>query len=239
MATPLRWMRSWRSPNGEGIAVLEDVAQAFGTEYKGRKVGTLGHAGAFSFFPSKNLGAFGDAGMMTTDNDEVAAQAKMLRVHGAKKKYYNEVIGYNSRMDELHAALLRVKLPHIDQANEGRRQAADRYDELFQDVRGIVAPSAADYTRHVYHQYTIRVKNGRRDAVQEALTADGIGSFIYYPHALHTLPVYSNLPHPDLTHSEQATQEVLSLPIWPTISATDLERVARVVVSAVGELAAV
>ncbi|MCE5324697.1 DegT/DnrJ/EryC1/StrS family aminotransferase [bacterium] len=200
-----------------GLKVLEDVAQAFGSEYKGKKVGTIGNAGAFSFFPSKNLGAFGDGGLFVTNDDELAAKARMLRVHGASRKYYNEVIGYNSRLDELQATILRVKLPHIDEWNGGRRQAAARYNKMLAGLPGVITPSEADYTKHVYHQYTIRILNGKRDAVQKSLAESEIGSFVYYPVPLDRLPVYSQMDFGPLPNSDMCSNEVLSLPIWPKI----------------------
>ncbi|MGB9790951.1 MAG: DegT/DnrJ/EryC1/StrS family aminotransferase [Thermacetogeniaceae bacterium] len=200
-----------------GLKVIEDTAQAFGGEYKGRKLGTIGDAGCFSFFPSKNLGACGDGGLIATNDDEIAEKARMLRVHGAKKKYYNEMIGYNSRLDELQAAILRVKLPHIDEWNEARRRAAQRYNELLKDVPGIVPPYEAPYAKHVYHQYTVRVLNGKRDQVREYLAQQGIGTMVYYPVSLHKLPVYAD-NNCSLPEAEKAAAEVLSLPIWPELS---------------------
>lgn len=198
------------------LKVIEDTAQAFGGEYKGRKLGTIGDAGCFSFFPSKNLGAFGDGGLIATNDDEIAEKARMLRVHGAKKKYYNEVVGYNSRLDEIQAAILRVKLPHIDEWNEARRQAAHRYNQLLKDVPGVITPYEASYAKHVYHQYTIRVVNGRRDAVKEYLAEHGIATMVYYPVPVHRLPVYADCNY-RLPEAEKAATEVLSLPIWPQI----------------------
>jgi dTDP-4-amino-4,6-dideoxygalactose transaminase len=209
------------------LKVIEDTAQAFGGEYKGRKLGTIGNAGCFSFFPSKNLGAFGDGGLIATNDDEVAEIARMLRVHGAKKKYYNEVIGYNSRLDEIQAAILRVKLPHIDEWNEARRQAAKRYNELLKDVPGIVTPYEAPYARHVYHQYTIRVPDGMRDKMKQFLADQAIGTMVYYPVPVHKLPVYAGSNY-RLPESEKAAGEVLSLPIWPKILDETQARVAKV-----------
>jgi len=214
------------------LRVLEDVAQAFGSEYKGKKVGSIGDAGAFSFFPSKNLGGFGDGGMLTTNDDEIADQVKMLRVHGAKKKYFNEVIGYNSRLDELQAAVLRCKLPHIDEWNDGRRRAASKYTELLSGVEGLETPYIASYTKHVFHQYTIKIKGGKRDQVQQVLSDAGIGSFVYYPVPVNKLPVYSDLADTGLANSDQCTTEVLSLPVWPKITDDILERVASTIVEA-------
>src|SRR5690606_19924572 len=138
-----------------GLKVVEDVAQAMGGEAQGKKLGSIGDVGAFSFFPTKNLGAYGDGGLITTDNDELAELAKMLRAHGSRKKYYNEVLGYNSRLDTLQAAILRVKLPHIDAWNKRRFEAAVRYSDLLADVPHVVTPSLVE--GHVFHQYTIRI----------------------------------------------------------------------------------
>ena len=215
------------------LRVLEDVAQAFGSDYKGRKAGAIGDAGAFSFFPSKNLGGFGDGGMLITNDDEIADIVKMLRVHGARKKYFNEEIGYNSRLDELQAAILRVKLPHIDEWNAGRREAANRYNQLLSGAKGIITPHAEDYTTHVYHQYTIRIQGGKRDQVQQKLADEGIGSFVYYPVAIHKLPVYKDLPVGPLPNCDMCSDEVLSLPIWPKITADVQERVAQAIIAAV------
>lgn len=208
-----------------GLKVLEDVAQAFGGEYKGRKLGTIGHAGAFSFFPSKNLGAYGDGGLIATDDDRVAEVARMLRAHGARKKYYNEVLGYNSRLDELQAAILRVKLPHVDAWNEARRRVAQTYNELLKDVPGVVIPYEATYAKHVYHQYTVRILDGRRDEVQRRLAEAGIETVVYYPVPLHLLPVYEELGC-TLFEVDRVAREVLSLPIWPRMELDFQQRVA-------------
>lgn len=217
------------------LRVVEDCAQSFGARYEGdcpgcggahcddarraaltgRQTGTLGEVGAFSFFPSKNLGAFGDAGLIATDDDAVAEAAGMLRKHGARKKYHNEVLGYNSRLDALQAAVLRVKLPHLDRRNAGRRAAAQRYDQLLADVPGVTLPVSSE--GHVFHQYTVRIADGRRDAVQAALKDRGIQTMIYYPIPCHQLPVYSHL-NVHLPMAERLAGEVLSLPIWPQIT---------------------
>jgi len=214
-----------------GLKVIEDNAQAFGGEYKGHKLGTIGHVGCFSFFPSKTLGAFGDGGLIATNDDEVAEKARMLRVHGSKKKYYNETVGYNSRLDEIQAAVLRVKLPRIDEANEARRMAAQRYNELLCDVSGIITPYEDERAKHVYHQYTIRVLNGKRDELQQYLTDRGIGTMVYYPVPVHKLPIYNDTAS-ELPVAEKLAGEVLSLPIWPNIA----EEVQREVVGGIGEL---
>jgi len=215
-----------------GLTVLEDVAQAFGGLWRGRKLGTLGDAGAFSFFPSKNLGAYGDAGLLATRDPQVAERAAMLRTHGSRKRYFNEVLGYNSRLDSMQAAILRVKLRHVDEWNEGRCRAAARYGSLLADLDGVEIPFVAPEAEPVYHQYTLRVAGGRRDAVHERLEAEGIGTMIYYPVPCHRLPIYAHL---GLTfpEAERAAAEVLSLPIWPQIRPEVQERVAEAIRRAV------
>ncbi len=207
-----------------GLRVVEDAAQALGSEYRGRKVGALGTAGCFSFFPTKPLGGFGDGGLIATDDDEVAEQARMLRVHGAKKKYFNEAIGYNSRLDELQAAVLRVKLPHLDEWNEGRRVAAARYGAMLTEVAGVVPPREEVDGRHVYHQYTIRVLDNRRDGAKAKLAETGIGTMIYYPVPIHRLPAYAG-QYGSLPVAEAAAGEVLSLPLWSEITEESQARV--------------
>jgi dTDP-4-amino-4,6-dideoxygalactose transaminase len=209
-----------------GLKVLEDVAQAFGGEYKGRKLGTLGNVAAFSFFPSKALGAYGDGGLITTDDDVVAETARMLRVHGARRKYFNEVLGYNSRLDSVQAAILRVKLPHVDGWSEARHRAARVYDELLQSVPGLVLPHETPDARHVYHQYCVRILEGRRDEVRAQLSKAGIDTMVYYPVPVHRLPIYRGLGY-RLPVGEAAAEEVLSLPIWPQITRDVQERVAE------------
>ncbi|MGC9019532.1 MAG: DegT/DnrJ/EryC1/StrS family aminotransferase [Candidatus Bipolaricaulaceae bacterium] len=202
-----------------GLKVLEDCAQAFGATYKGRKVGTLGDAGAFSFFPTKNLGGYGDGGLIATNSDEVADLARMLRAHGSRRKYHNERVGYNSRLDALQAAILRVKLPHVDAWNQARREVAQRYNELLKDLPGLVLPEV--FEGHVFHQYTVRVLKGRRDQVQKVLAEEGIGTMIYYPVPVHLLPVYKplyGLLEGMLPEAELASLEVLSFPLWPQMT---------------------
>lgn len=200
------------------LKVLEDVAQAMGSEYQGKKAGAIGDLGAFSFFPSKNLGAFGDGGLMTTNCDKAAEMCRMLRMHGSKKKYHNEMIGYNSRLDELQAAFLRVKLKYLAASNEGRRDAANRYRELLMSIPGVTPPMPSKDSTHVYHQYTIRVPAEKRDTLHTKLAENGVSTMIYYPVPLHKLPVYQGMKHTELPVTEQAAREVISLPIWPTIS---------------------
>ncbi|MGH8453485.1 MAG: DegT/DnrJ/EryC1/StrS family aminotransferase [Nevskiales bacterium] len=219
------------------LKVLEDVAQAFGSDYQGKKAGAIGDAGAHSFYPTKNLGAYGDGGMITTNDDEIAKQVRILRDHGSPRKYHHVTAGYNSRLDSIQAAILRIKLKHIDAWNDARRSAARHYTKLLGAVPGITPPAEAGYSRHVYHQYTIRVANGQRDRVREALTADGIASMIYYPEALHQAPFFAARAKSEAAswaqpRSERACQEVLSLPIGPRLSSTDVERVADVIKAA-------
>jgi dTDP-4-amino-4,6-dideoxygalactose transaminase len=223
------------------LKVIEDCAQSFGARYygtcsgcndscqettrtkiTGKHTGTIGDVGAYSFFPSKNLGAYGDGGLIVTDNDQVAETARMLRVHGAKKKYHNEVLGYNSRLDTLQAAILRVKLPHIDKWNQGRRTVAKTYNQLLADVPGVVTPELAD--GHVFHQYTVRILDGKRDQVQKYLSAQGISTMIYYPVPQDKLPVYQG-QYPANPVSDLLATQVLSLPIWPELDYASIEQV--------------
>lgn len=215
-----------------GLKIFEDVAQAFGAEHGGKKVGTQGAAGCFSFFPTKNLGAYGDGGLIATNDDDIAANSRMLRTHGSKKKYHNETFGYNSRLDEIQAAILRVKLPYIDQWNKQRFQIAKRYSEAFAGVPGVVAP---DVTRipesaHVFHQYTIRVLDGKRDRIQKELSEKGIDTMVYYPIPVHKLPVYEGCTVAAPV-SEKAALEVLSLPIWPQMDEQIQQKVIKAVIS--------
>ena len=207
------------------LAVLEDTAQAMGAEWRSRRAGTIGVAGAFSFFPSKNLGGFGDGGMLATDDAGVAERARMLRSHGGKRKYHNEMLGYNSRLDELQAALLRKRLPRLDAANAGRRRVAAGYDAALAALDGVVRPVVVPGAGHVFHQYTVRLPAGRRDEVAARLRAEGIATMVYYPVPVHLLPVYAHLDV-HLPVAERAAAEVLSLPIWPEMTDPQIERVA-------------
>ena len=200
-----------------GLKVLEDCAQAFGARFHGKAVGSLGHAGAFSFFPTKNLSGYGDGGLVATDDDALAEAARMLRVHGSRRKYHNEVVGYNSRLDELQAALLRVKLPHVDAWNAGRQRAAKRYQELLEDDDRLQLPELCD--GHVFNQYTVRLRGGPgldRDGLQARLAREGIDTMVYYPVPCHRLKVYA-LSHAEVScpEAELACTDVLSLPLWP------------------------
>ncbi len=210
------------------LLVLEDVAQAFGGEHQGKKLGSLGDGGTFSFFPTKNLGAFGDGGLFVTNNDALAEKVRMLRVHGSKKRYHHEMLGYTSRLDELQAAILRVKLPRIDEYNRLRRQVAGRYREMLQGMSHVTLPSQAPEKSHVYHQFTVRITNGQRDEVHQKLAEMGIDTMIYYPIPVHRLEVYGN-QFPPLPLTEKAATEVLSLPIWPDITSDIQFQVAKAI----------
>jgi dTDP-4-amino-4,6-dideoxygalactose transaminase len=195
-----------------GLKVVEDCAQSFGARFHGKAAGTLGHMGAFSFFPTKNLSGCGDGGMLATDDDALAEAARMLRVHGSRRKYHNEVVGYNSRLDELQAALLRVKLPHVDAWNRARVRAAETYCELLEGDERIVLPEVGD--GHVFNQFTVRLRN--RDRIQARMAEEGIDTMVYYPVPCHRLAVYG-MSHGDVScpEAERACGEVLSLPLWP------------------------
>ena len=201
-----------------GLVVIEDAAQAHGAEYKGKRVGSLGDLGCFSFYPGKNLGAYGEGGMVVTDNPDYARTMRMLRDWGAEKKYEHVLKGYNYRLEGIQGAVLRVKLRHLEAWTEARRSAASRYDTLLAGS-GIPTPEAMSYARHVYHVYAIRTLH--RHAWQEALQAQDIQTGIHYPIPVHLLPAYADLGYKagDFPHAEQAANEVLSLPMFPELSA--------------------
>ena len=214
-----------------GLAVLEDAAQAFGALYRGRKIGTLGNAAAFSFFPSKNIGAFGEAGLISSDDEAVANSIRSLRAHGSRERYVHTEIGYNARLDEIQAALLRVKLPHVPSWNDERRRVAAVYDAALAGVAGVRTPRVAPGCTHVFHQYTVRVPAAQRAGIQRALDAAGIATQIYYPIPNHALPMYAKEGR-RLPETEAAAREVLSLPIYPELSNEDAERIARALLAA-------
>jgi dTDP-4-amino-4,6-dideoxygalactose transaminase len=212
------------------LKVIEDAAQAIGTEYKnGVRAGTIGDVGCFSFFPSKNLGAFGDAGLCTTNDAELAESLRVLRVHGGKPKYFHAVIGGNFRIDELQAAVLRVKLKYLDGWTEGRQRNAAYYDAAFAAGAGLGAklrtPHAIAGYRHIFNQYVVRAQN--RDALRARLTERGIGSEIYYPVPLHLQKcfAYLNYRAGDFPESERAAEETLALPIYPELNEAQLAHV--------------
>lgn len=210
-----------------GLALIEDCAQSFGAEYGGRKSGAYGNLGCFSFYPSKNLGACGDAGMVVTDDDAAAERMRRLRDHGCSAPYRHAVVGYNSRLDELQAAVLRVKLRRLDAYNRRRRGNARRYSERLADA-GIVTPFEDGKGLHVYHQYTIR--SARRETIRKALAAAGIASTVYYPVPLHRQEVYAaENAAVRLPAAEAAAGEVLSLPMYAELTVEQVDEVARVV----------
>ena len=214
------------------LRVLEDAAQAIGATYGGKPAGALGHAATFSFYPTKNLGACGDGGMVTTDDDDVAERVRQLHGHGAAGRDTYVDVGYNSRLDELQAALLRVKLPHLERWNARRRELAARYDEALADLNGVLTPATREGSLHIYHQYTVRIADGRRDEVREALSAAGVGSMVYYAKPLHLRPVYAT--GQSLPMAEQAANEVLSLPVVQTLRDEEQARVIAALGAAVG-----
>lgn len=216
-----------------GLFVIEDNAQAIGSTYKGRSAATMGHVGCLSFFPSKNLGACGDGGMVVTSSGEIAKRLKSLRAHGSVKKYYSEEQGWNSRLDEMQAAILRVKLRHLNKWSEGRRANAGRYGELLGGIPGVVTPKVATWGTHVFHQYTIRVP--RRDHVQKFLADKGIASTVYYPWPIHLQPIFAGLGYAQgtLPETERACEEALSLPIYPELTEQQMVRVAEAIAAAV------
>jgi len=201
------------------LVVVEDAAQAIGASINGKQVGELGTAATYSFFPTKNLGAYGDGGMLVTNNDDLAEKARVIRVHGSKPKYYHHVLGYNSRLDELQAAILNVKFPHLKEYSDARRERAKYYtDQLNEKVSEFVTtPTEVEGYHHVYHQYTLRVE--RRDELQQYLKENDIASMIYYPMPLHLQPVFKDLGYKegDFPVTEKATKEALSLPMWPEL----------------------
>jgi len=208
------------------LPVIEDNAQAIGASYKGRRTGSFGDAACLSFYPTKNLGAYGDAGMVVTNSAELAARIRTLRNHGQAEKYLSSEPGWNSRLDEIQAAILRVKLRHLANWQRARQSHAAEYNRLFSQIPGVMPPLAPEGFEHVYHQYTIRVE--KRDALQNFLSERKIGSAVYYPYPLHLQPLYSRLGHKagDFPHAERAAQEVLSLPMYPELRK---EQIARVV----------
>jgi dTDP-4-amino-4,6-dideoxygalactose transaminase len=207
------------------LPLIEDNAQAIGAAYKGRPTGSIGDAACLSFYPTKNLGAYGDAGMVVTNSAELAARIRTLRNHGQTEKYVSSEPGWNSRLDELQAAILRVKLRHLPEWQHARRSHAAEYTRRLSQIPGVMPPIAPEGYDHVFHQYTIRVE--KRDELHRALCERKIGSAVYYPVPLHLQPIYASLGHKagDFPHSERAAKEVLSLPMYPELRA---EQVARI-----------
>jgi dTDP-4-amino-4,6-dideoxygalactose transaminase len=215
------------------LKIIEDAAQAIGAAYKGKKVGSFGDAACLSFFPTKNLGAFGDAGMVVTDNPDLADKVRLLRVHGARPKYYHQLLGVNSRLDELQAAVLKLKLEHLSRWNERRRSIASLYSQLLKGLaeEGLLRlPSVPEGMEHIFHQYTIQA--GERDKLQAWLKERGIGSTIYYPQPLHLQKVFASYGHKegDFPVAERAAREVLSLPMFPELTDDEVKIVAEAII---------
>ena len=216
-----------QTARAHNLLVIEDAAQAIGSRYNDRFIGTIGDIGCFSFFPSKNLGGAGDGGLITTNDPALAERLRMVHNHGSKKKYFHDIIGTNSRLDALQAAVLRVKLPHLDKWAAGRQNRADRYRKLFEEKRLTshitFPPVPPPNYHHVYNQFTIRARS--RDQLKESLRLAGVPSEIYYPLSLHLQNAFKHLGYKpgDLPHSEKASHEVLSLPVFPELS-DDLPR---------------
>lgn len=216
------------------LFIIEDACQAIGATAGGTQVGAIGEYGGFSFYPTKNLGGFGDGGIITTNDDEKAEVLRRLRNHGQHPRYYHHLVGCNSRLDSMQAAVLGVKLPHVTTWAEARREHAMRYTDQLQS-RGadnlLTLPTVADGVSSVWNQYTVRVADGQRDALQQALSAVGIGSAIYYPVPLHLQACFAALgsSEGDLPHTERAAAEVLSLPMFPEMTIEEQDRVVAAV----------
>ncbi|HLJ25242.1 MAG TPA: DegT/DnrJ/EryC1/StrS family aminotransferase [Candidatus Angelobacter sp.] len=217
------------------LKVVEDTAQALGATWEGRRAASLGDVGCISFFPSKNLGAYGDGGMVVTDSEEIYRHLISLRAHGSTKKYFSQEQGWNSRLDELQAAILRVKFRHLEHWSQQRRDVADRYDTLLSGVRGVVVPARNGSGQHVFHQYTIRVP--QRDRVQKQLAEQGVTTMVYYPVPIHLQPIYASLGHRpgSLPLTEAACGEVLSLPMFPELTEQQMEYVVDMLTLALNE----
>lgn len=214
------------------LVIVEDAAQAIGAKHKGKSAGEFGAAATYSFFPTKNLGAYGDGGMIVTNDEALADKARVIRVHGSKPKYYHHVLGYNSRLDELQAAILNVKFPHLDEWSESRRIRAAYYTKNLNEKLGdsIQIPLEMQENYHVYHQYTLRVPN--RDELKSYLKEHGIETMVYYPVPLHLQPVFKDLGYHegDFPEAERAAKEALSLPMYPELKQEEQDYVIEKIV---------
>ncbi len=219
---------------GHNLKIIEDCAQALGAEYKGKKVGSVGNTGCFSFFPAKNLGAYGDGGMVVTNDPQIAEVVRMLRQHGSKTSYYHIIPGFNSRLDALQAGILRIKLRYLDSWNSLRRQKASLYMQLLGEIDGIEPPYIAEHVESSANYYTIRLRNRsiNRNKLREYLGSKGINTAVYYPLSLHLQEAYKPLSYKlgDFPVSELAQEQVLSLPMFPELSEEQIKEV-------VGEIA--
>ena len=215
-----------------GLKVVEDCAQSFGADMGGKQTGALSAAGCFSFFPSKNLGGYGDGGLISTDSDEMVEHLRVLRNHGSWKQYHHSEVGFNSRLDELQAVILRAKLKRIDQYSEGRRRVAHRYSAALAEMPGVTPPHEDGKGRHVYHQYTLLAEN--RDPIRAALTEAKIANAIYYPIPLHQQPVFAEeCADVSLPVAERVAAQCMSLPVYPELPDADVDRVLDVIRSVV------
>jgi len=217
-----------------GLFVVEDAAQAHGAQYKGQKAGTMGDAGCFSFYPGKNLGAFGEAGAVVTNDPELRKQIQVLRDHGQSRKYYHSTMGWNCRMDGIQAAILSIKLSHLDKANSLRRKHALEYNQAFAGIDEVLTPFEAKYARHVYHVYAVRVQE--RDAVLRHLQEKGVGCAVHYPVPVHLQEAGRNLGYTKgaFPIAEKLADEFLSLPMFPELTEEQIEYVGRCVSETVG-----
>ena len=217
---------------------MEDCAQALGAEYKGKKAGALGDAGCLSFFPSKNLGAYGDGGMVTTNSPEVADKVGILRKHGARVTYYHSLHGFNSRLDTLQAAVLRVKLRHLDDWNQLRREKANLYSQQLNRIAGVVPLQADGNSLSCFSYYTIRLEDSGidRDKLRRHLESKGIQTMVYYPLSLHLQEIYKSLGYQpgDFPESERAQEQALSLPMYPELSEEQVEKVVKALAQFLG-----
>jgi dTDP-4-amino-4,6-dideoxygalactose transaminase len=210
-----------------GLRVIEDAAQAHNAEYHGRRCGSMGDIAGFSFYPGKNLGAYGDAGAVVTDDEAMAVSVRTIGSHGGLKKYVHDVVGVNSRLDALQAVVLRAKLSRLERWNTARRAAARRYDALLDGLADVVRPVTLEGNVHVWHLYVVRVPAERRDAILAQLNAAGIGAGLHYPIPVHLTPAFAYLGYGpgSFPHAERGAAEILSLPLYPQITAEQQERV--------------
>jgi len=217
------------------LFVIEDAAQAIGAEYKGRRAGSIGTCGCFSFFPSKNLGAVGDGGMIVTQDERLADMCEIIRNHGSKPKYYHKYVGGNFRLDPIQAAVVLVKLKYLEEWHKGRKANAAWYDKKFAGCSGVLTPHVEPHNRMIYNQYVLRIA-GKRDAVETKLNEKKIGNAIYYPVPLHLQECFADLGHKegDFPHSEQAAKEVLAIPIYPELTDAQKDEVVAAVLEIAG-----
>ena len=225
------------------LTVIEDCAQATGAQWQGKSVGSVGHVGCFSFFPTKNLGGCGDGGAITTNNSDLADTLRMLREHGSRVKYHHEAIGINSRLDALQAAILAVKLKHLDQWNRQRAQVAQRYDTLLANCNGIQRPQAPAFGQSVWNQYTLRLSQAtasgeERNRIQQLMRQAGVIAMVYYPLPLHLQPVYRHLGYQPghLPYTELVAHQVLSLPMFPELDLARQKQVVQIFTEALTEV---